>query len=118
MCPPIQKKILDNLNDRCSIRGQEYAHVEQTTSSLAIAIESDRASYDASSDIDGDGEQVGGSGTVSDLYSGEHGRQEEFLRSTDTWFIIVGRNNEKAYRGAALPAYISTGGGNVISHRD
>ena len=42
-------------------------HVEETTPPLAIAIESNGASYDTSHDIDWDSEQVGLSSMVSNL---------------------------------------------------
>ena len=46
---------------------QEYLHVDDTTSPRAIGIESDCASRDPGNGVDGDSEQVGGSGAVPDL---------------------------------------------------
>jgi len=37
------------------------------------------------------------------------GTGAEFVTSDDTWLMMVGRNNENAYRGAVIPANISTG---------
>ena len=88
---------------------REYVHIEKTTLPLAISIESNCASYDTNNDVDGDSEQVGGCCTVSKLWLGVSINPDtELMKSADTWFMMVGRNNENAYRGPFVPAYITT----------
>ena len=77
--------------------------------SPAIGVESDAASYDTHKDVDRGGEQVGRSGTIPNLWLGVNIVSEpRLVMSTDTWLMIVGVNNAKAYRGPLVPAYINT----------
>ena len=88
---------------------REHVHVEEATLPLAIGVEPYAASYDADEDVDGDGEQVGWSGAITDLRLGVNivpGR--EVMMASDTRLMMVGRNNANAYRGPLVPAYINT----------
>jgi hypothetical protein len=52
------------------MRKREYVHVEETTSSLAISVESNGAGHDTRDGVNWDGEQIGGSGTEPELKLG------------------------------------------------
>ena len=85
-----------SINRNC-MQNREYAHVKETASPLAIAVESNGAGHDTSDDVNRDGEQVGGSSTKSQLNSGfSIDPKVEFVASADTLLMMVGRNNENA----------------------
>jgi len=62
-----------------------YIHGKETTSPLAITVKSNGTGYNAGQDVDGDSEQVGGGGAVSELYLGMNADSEaEFIKSDST----------------------------------